>query len=150
MYMKQDERRAWGPLIRAAREEAGMTQDELADAAGTTRRTVGSIERGDTVAQREVLNRILKTLDLEAPAAVATDITSFFTLLQPLLQRLSVEERAALMPQIIELVAAALQNGSSNVRPMRRRQELSDEDLRVLPSVANTPRQDMGENEDEQ
>ena len=105
--MDMTQRRAFGPVIRAAREQAKLTQDELAEQAGTTRRTIGSIERGDSTAQRQVLDRVLKVLDL-APEQVDGDVTAFLAMLSPLLQRVSPEERQRLMPDIVRLVVKSM------------------------------------------
>lgn len=106
--MDRNERQAWGPLIRAGRTAAGMSQEEVAEAAGTTRRTVGSIERGDSIAQRDVLRRILTVLGLTPPPEVDGDVTAFLAMLSPLMQRITPQERQRLMPEIIRLVMDSL------------------------------------------
>lgn len=108
--MDADERRAWGPLIREARKAQGLDQEDLAEMAGTTRRTIGSIERGDTTAQTDVLRRILTALGLTETLELDPDVKNFVAMIGPLLQRLGADERARLMPAIVRLVADALQN----------------------------------------
>jgi transcriptional regulator with XRE-family HTH domain len=108
--MDTAERRAWGPLIRAAREAQGYKQVDVAEMANVSRRTLGSIERGDTTAQTDVLRRILASLNLTPTAALDSDVRSFTAMLGPLLQRLGQEERAAVMPVITDLVASALKD----------------------------------------
>jgi predicted nucleotidyltransferase len=49
-----------GGLIRLAREDAGMTQSELAYAAGVQQPTISAYESGSKVPQVETLRRLLK------------------------------------------------------------------------------------------
>ncbi|MGH8526979.1 MAG: helix-turn-helix domain-containing protein, partial [Gammaproteobacteria bacterium] len=42
--MNRDERAQYGPQIHAERKRLGMSQAQLASAAGTTMRTIGSVE----------------------------------------------------------------------------------------------------------
>ncbi|NYD39952.1 helix-turn-helix domain-containing protein [Nocardioides panaciterrulae] len=123
--MDAHERRAWGPLIREARKAQKIDQEELAQMAGTTRRTIGSIERGDTTAQTDVLKRILTALGLTQSLELDPDVRNFVAMLGPLLQRLATDERARLMPAIVELVADALQgDASAEPTPIRARRPM--------------------------
>lgn len=112
--MNRDERRAWGPLVRAAREAQGLKQEDVALQAGTTRRTLGSIERGDSVAQHDVLGRLLDVLGL-TPKRLDDDIEAFMAMLGPLLQMLTIEQRLAVMPEVMQLVARALSGTGDHV-----------------------------------
>lgn len=130
--MNRDERKAWGPLIRTAREALGLTQDDLAEQANTTRRTLGAIERGDTVAQLAVLERLLASLGM-SPQQIDGDVETFLSMLGPLLQLLNAEQRAALMPEIARMVATELAGESAKViRPTfgagRKRDEMQQVD----------------------
>lgn len=63
-----------GAIVREAREAHGLTQDELALAAGTGRRFIGDLERGKPTAQIGPALRVLESLGIEigvegAPAA---------------------------------------------------------------------------------
>lgn len=111
--MDTAERRAWGPLIRAAREAQGLKQEAVAEMANVSRRTLGSIERGDTTAQTDVLRRILVSLNITPTQELDGDVRSFTAMLGPLLQRLGPDERAAVMPVITDLVASALKDSRS-------------------------------------
>jgi transcriptional regulator with XRE-family HTH domain len=133
--MNADERKAWGPLIREARKAQGLDQEALARMADTTRRTVGSIERGDTTGQPDVIRRILDALGLAPDPELDPDVRNFVALIGPLLQRLNDGERARLMPAIVELIADALKNqapdtNDGTVLPFGRRDEYDvDEEI---------------------
>lgn len=52
-------------MIRAARDERGLTQEELAEAVGRSQEWVGKVESGEILAPRsDVLHRLASTLDL--------------------------------------------------------------------------------------
>lgn len=54
-----------GSVIRSARIEAGLTQQELADRAGTSRSWIARIEAGHRKAELEPILRLLAALDLQ-------------------------------------------------------------------------------------
>ncbi len=56
---------ALGRIIRARRKSVGLTQGELADAAGTSLRLVSEIERGKGTARVESVLKLLNELGLE-------------------------------------------------------------------------------------
>lgn len=122
--MNRDERATWGPLVRAARDTQGLTQQELAEMANTTRRTVGSIERGDSTPQLGVLERVLEVLGLWSPegdvtpivrafASLDDDVLSFLALAGPLLQRLPMDVRADLMDELMGVMVGGAQGDDS-------------------------------------
>ncbi|WWT39970.1 helix-turn-helix protein [Microcystis phage Mae-JY09] len=71
-----------GPRIRAARIAAGLTQEQLAERAGITDRTVRAIEAGTTTPQRRIREGLAQVLgdvsDLHEsePATAGTAQTS--------------------------------------------------------------------------
>lgn len=54
-----------GVVIRARRKAVGLTQGELADAAGTSLRLVSEVERGKANARLESVLKLLAELGLE-------------------------------------------------------------------------------------
>ncbi len=63
-----------GEVIRAGRDARGLTQAELADAAGLHRSYLSNLERGVATDQTERLFRVLRRLGLEVRIEVpATD-----------------------------------------------------------------------------
>ena len=55
-----------GPAIRAYREEAGLTQQELADMAGLHRSYLSDLEQGKQTEQLRRILRLLKLLGVRA------------------------------------------------------------------------------------
>ncbi len=55
-----------GPAIRAYREEAGLTQQQLADIAGLHRTYVSALEQGKQTQQLRRVLRLLKLLGVRA------------------------------------------------------------------------------------
>ena len=67
MQMDERERKELGETIRDFRGKRGWTQDELAEHAGVSVRTVGNLERGAVVSQAGVLGKVLDTLGIQRP-----------------------------------------------------------------------------------
>jgi putative transcriptional regulator len=53
-----------GGVIKAAREQAGLSQEQLAQKLGVTRQTVGSWERGKTQPSLTMIALLCKLLDI--------------------------------------------------------------------------------------
>lgn len=81
--------RAIGNKLLSYRKKAGMTQIEVADAAGLADRTYAEIERGSANMRIETLLRICKVLQI-TPDDILTDENTSLDLLQDeLLEQLS-------------------------------------------------------------
>lgn len=155
--MNADERRAWGPVVALARKTRGMTAEALATAAGISRPTLRTFERGDTAPQTEKLISMLQALDLIDDLS-SPDITEFLARMRPLLQRLDPDTRARLMPALVQMVARALEVDelASDELAQRRAKRVqsevpdtvTDEELIGLPSVAEPERDDVEGPED--
>lgn len=61
------ERRALGARIRATRERVGITQEALANAAGTDRPSIVRIEAGQQSPTLDTLIRIARVLGISVP-----------------------------------------------------------------------------------
>ena len=104
MNMKRRERAAYGPRIRAERVRLGMSQAELAIAAKTSARTIGSTERGDHVPNRDELERILYALGLSPipyDQEVDYELSTLVAVARPFLATLNPAHRAAVMPRLV-------------------------------------------------
>ena len=64
--MEMDETsRLFSMNLKRIREERGLTQDDLAALISTTRKSIGSYERGETFPYPQVIAKIAKALDVE-------------------------------------------------------------------------------------
>lgn len=58
---------AFGDAVRRAREQAGLTQEQLADAVGVDRKTIGRWERGETTDPEPTqIRAIIRATNVEA------------------------------------------------------------------------------------
>lgn len=82
-----------GPEIKAARERAHMTQQELAEKVGVGLRTVGNWERGESVPKNRMaaIERLFQEPADEDPLRASSEIQ----LLAELMRRAATRERAA-------------------------------------------------------
>lgn len=102
--MNREERAAWGPLIREARTSQGLTQEQLAEQVGLTRRTIHSMESGKFTPTRTSLDAVLEALGLQGEQPrLDTDVDKFLGVLGVLLQRLTPEQREVAMPAMVEI-----------------------------------------------
>ena len=60
-----------GYLIRDARRQRGLTQQELADELGTSPETINDVEEGNRQLSIELVNRIAEALEQPEPAGAA-------------------------------------------------------------------------------
>lgn len=105
--MSQQEQTAFGRLAKAARVELGMSQEELAEAAQVSRRTIGNIENGRHEAQPEVKARIRRALamdEIEQP----DDIEALLVSIRILLDLLDAQGRARVVTKIVEMIGVEL------------------------------------------
>jgi len=59
---RRPEAEKFGALVRALREERGLTQDQLAERAGVSATYIGFIERGDNVPTLTIILQIASAL----------------------------------------------------------------------------------------
>jgi transcriptional regulator with XRE-family HTH domain len=71
--MSNDAKKKFGERIRSLRKDAGLSQEELADAAGLHRTYIGAIERGERNVSLINIVQIAHTLHVK-PASLLEDI----------------------------------------------------------------------------
>lgn len=71
--MSNDAKKKFGERIRSLRKDAGLSQEELADAAGLHRTYIGAIERGERNVSLINIVQIAHTLRVK-PASLLEDI----------------------------------------------------------------------------
>lgn len=67
MGKRNNETVRFGDIVRRARADAGLSQEELADRAGLDRSYVGGVERGERNPTLVVIAKIAKGLGLSVP-----------------------------------------------------------------------------------
>ena len=113
----QQERLSYGGYVKQLRESLNLNQAELAEAANTTARTVGNIERQAHAGQADVLIRIFRALGIELEnKGWSTETEHYLAMIAPLIERIHPRTRPKTMTQVIDLLSDAIAN-DPNVRP---------------------------------
>lgn len=107
--MDEQTRKAYASKIKQARVAAGLRQEELADIAGVSRRTIGNIERGTVVPQSAVLRRLMTALDMAPhPGDHLPDwVDEYMQIIAPLIMSIQQPERGEVMRRVILLLSEA-------------------------------------------
>ncbi|NKS97519.1 helix-turn-helix domain-containing protein [Rhodococcus hoagii] len=111
--MDEQTRRAFAAKIKPARVAAGLQQEELAEMAGVSRRTIGNIERGKVVPQAEVLWKLMTALDLTPhPADDLPDwVDEYVQIIAPLIMAIEQPRRSQVMREVIFMLGRAAGEG---------------------------------------
>lgn len=119
--MSAQQRLSYSHMVKSVREELGMTQDELAEAAGTTRRTIGNFERGSNAPQPRILASILRALGInQAGEGLSADTMQYLSILGNLIE--------AIDPDARELAVRGAMRVFTNAVMGTRLQAVSDPD----------------------
>lgn len=87
-------------LVKEARQTKGKTQQELADLAGVSLRSIQRIENGEVLARSYTLGVLAKTLDFETSQAYSTEAND----LKPFDSRLNKPRRAIISVAVVVVV----------------------------------------------
>lgn len=60
----EQERRRYAGMLEEQRKALGLTQSDVAERSGVTRKTIGNIESGKTIPQSDILHRVMTALDM--------------------------------------------------------------------------------------
>lgn len=109
-----------GHILKRARKEQGLTQSELAEKAGVTRRTISNIENGATTGQPRIKRILGEALGVDLAETLGVDDVSVKTLLraiEPILEAIPPSRRPSVMSQIIQILSNSLyeEQQSSNI-----------------------------------
>ena len=105
-----EERMSCGKKIRVLRLSQGLVQSELAEAAGVTIRTLGSIERGAVAGQAAKLTSILRVLHVgtEPEQGYSEFTEQQIGTIALLLDAVPVERQAATSAMVLRILAEAI------------------------------------------
>lgn len=112
--MSSDRRAQQASQVKAVRLAQGMTQGELAEAAGVSRQTISNLERG-TVPQAGVLTRILDVLGMTTDVIVE-DTRMWLGILEGMLNQLPTPARNRAGQAAVNAVAAEMVNVRASVQ----------------------------------
>lgn len=118
--MDEQTRKAYASRIKQARVAADLRQEDLAEIAGVSRRTIGNIERGEVVPQTHVLWRLMTALDMTPhPGDHLPDwVEEYLQIIAPLIMSIQQPERGDVMRRVILMLsdAAARSHQAQNGR----------------------------------
>ncbi|WP_066041980.1 helix-turn-helix domain-containing protein [Herbiconiux solani] len=99
--------------MKQLRTQQGLRQIELAEAAGTTERTVRNIEGGSTAGQAAMLIKIFRALNVELEHRdYAADVQSYLAMVAPLIEQIEPANRLRVMTRVIGLLSDAVAEGA--------------------------------------
>lgn len=116
--MNRDDRAALRERFRTARRIQGLSQQQVADAAGVSLATVNNFERGVSVPQFDTLAAILAVLGIEGDEDVTKesypeDVQNFLLMMGAYLSLLDEPTRLARIGQLVQEIVRSKPNGPS-------------------------------------
>lgn len=131
----REQRKLIASTIRPERRALGMTQLELAEATGLTRRTITAIESGERIPQSDVLTRLLRALGItDRTTPVDQDVSAIAALLTALLERVPPADRVIVARRMIGLLADTIERDNLSAADA-----LLDQVEDRMPPVQATP-----------
>lgn len=108
--MSEQERIAFARELSPARARAGMSQAEVAEAAGIARNTYASMEKGAKVPQSKNLWSAMLVLGIRPDMPEPEWLQEWWRIIEPLARQLPESERGAVMGEIIKLLHDAIRH----------------------------------------
>jgi transcriptional regulator with XRE-family HTH domain len=113
--MNETARGLYAANIKSLRVRAGLTQMGLAGAAGVSRATVISVERGDRIPHREILIKLYQALGIEIEGKVfQTQTQMWLTAMGALIEAVPIARRAPLVDQAMQVLSV----GAVPIKPI--------------------------------
>lgn len=115
--MTAKDRANLGPAVKARRVARKMSQDDLANAAGISRKTLGTFEQGKTAPHTDKLRAILEALDVAQVSDIDRQYGAashgFIAAVVPLFERLPEHLKSDAQQDIVVLLAGKLQRAAA-------------------------------------
>lgn len=123
--MSMDERQQMASRVKSLRQEAGMTQAQLAEAAGVSRATINTLETGAKVPQADNLAKVLGIFGLTDGPEFDAQTESWLSMIGTLIEAIPASRREPAVAGVIRDLGREIQR--SNVGDM------PDDDVHVTP-----------------
>jgi transcriptional regulator with XRE-family HTH domain len=123
--MSMPERQEMASRVKSLRQEAGMTQAELASAAGVSRATINTLETGAKIPQADNLTRVLSVFGLTDEPEFDPQTENWLSMLGTLIEAIPAPRREPAVASVIRDLGREIQR--SNVG------DLTEDDFQVTP-----------------
>jgi transcriptional regulator with XRE-family HTH domain len=146
-----EQRAKLGPLVRQRREALNYSQQELAEAAGIDRKTLGTLESGRRAPHAPKLRAVLEALGIPQAGDVDRKYSertrSFVVTTAPIFDLLPDELKDEAQHDVVVLLAGKLSraNGTASITSIRNVGGASDTRQSELAAVAKKKSLDRGE-----
>jgi transcriptional regulator with XRE-family HTH domain len=111
--LSETQRVNYAAEVKSLRHGAGLTQQQLANAAGISRPTLISLERGERVPQSDVLLRVLAALGVEAiESKFENDTELWLQIIGSLIEAIPEDQRGFVVERAIRVLAAGVKTSA--------------------------------------
>lgn len=106
--MSEQQRKAYATELRAARARLGMSQGEVAEAAGIARNTYRNMENGSVVPQAANLWSAMLVLDIRPDRDEPEWLREWWRIIEPLARQVPEDKRGVVMGEIVRALHAGI------------------------------------------
>lgn len=135
--LSRTERVEYARKVKSLRQSAGMTQQELADAAGVSRQTVNTLESGDKAPHSDSILRVLRVFGIDAEEHRFSEQTELWLHVMGALIEAIPESRQHHTVNRAILVLSDGVSGNKNVTPIRKNVDKTRVDLSKFDRAAS-------------
>lgn len=135
--LSRTERVEYARKVKSLRQSAGMTQQELADAAGVSRQTINTLEAGDKAPHSESILRVLRVFGIEAEEHRFSEQTELWLhVMGALIEAIPASRQAHTVNRAILVLSDGV-SGNGNVTPIRKNVDKTKVDLSTFDRAAS-------------
>ena len=135
--LSRAERVEYARKVKSLRQSAGMTQQELADAAGVSRQTVNTLESGDKAPHSDSILRVLRVFGIDAEEHRFSEQTELWLhVMGALIEAIPASRQHHTVNRAILVLSDGV-SGNSNVTPMRKNVDKTSVDLSKFDRAAS-------------
>lgn len=123
--MTMTERQEMASRVKSLRQEAGMTQAQLAEAAGVSRATINTLETGAKVPQADNLARVIAVFGLTDNPTFDTQTDNWLAMIGTLIEAIPEQRREPAVASVIRELGREIQRANVS--------GLTEDDYTVTP-----------------